>query len=136
MASRIVEKKASYFGKPSEILCEESRRAKPGMAPELFFVYGERDDPDRNLKRMKDMHPYTMESDAFAVGYLARMIWNNEDSTELFKHNKTKIAFGVKLDALVNEDPKKRPSLAKVVEDLMSSRYNFPIPERCFRRKL
>ena len=106
------------------------------MALELFFVYGPRNDEERNLKRMKDMHPYMMESDAFAVGYLARMIWNNKDSAELLKHDMTKIAFGLKLDALVNEDPKKRPSLAKVVEDLMSSRYNFPILERCFRRKL
>ena len=136
MASRTVENKASYFGKSDKFQCKELRRAKPGMAPELFFMYGTRDNEKRNLERMKNMHLYTMGSDAFLVGYLARMIWNNEDSKELFKTKLETIIFRNKLGALVHEDPRRRPSLVRVVEDLMDLRYHFPVPDSCFRHML
>jgi hypothetical protein len=133
MASRIVERKASYYGKPDEIQRQEARRNKPGVAPELFFVYGPRDDEERNLERMKRMHLYTKETDAFSVGFLAKMMWKGEDCKELFKDTSIAIAFSLKLDALIHEDPTKRPSLARVVEDLMGPPYNFKVPDSCFR---
>ena len=74
MASRIMEKKASYYSKPDEIQCQEARCNKPGVASELFFLYGPRNDEERNLERMKRMHLYTKETDAFSVGFLAKMI--------------------------------------------------------------
>ena len=103
------------------------------MAPELFFVYGPRDDEERNLERMKRMHLYTKETDAFSVGFLAKMIWKGEDCKELFKDTSIAIALSLKLDALIHEDPTKRPSLARVVEDLMGPPYNFKVPDSCFR---
>jgi hypothetical protein len=77
-----------------------------------------------------------MAAEAFAVGYLGRQIWNNEDSPELFKTEYTKVNFGLKLDALCNPDPRRRPTLAKLVEEFRSSRFNFPVPESCFRNHL
>jgi len=135
MACRTVEKKASYFGMPDDMQSDQLRRVKRGVAPELFFVYGPRDDEERNLERMKSQHPYTMEADAFSVGFLAKMIWDNEPNDDLFKSEYALVAFRNKLDCLVQEDPTKRPSLAKVV-DLLSSTYNFPIPDSCFRYTL
>ena len=99
-------------------------------------MYGTCDDEERNSERMTSMHPYTMESNLFLVGYLTRMIWNNEDSKELFRTKLAMIAFYNKLDALVQKDPRRRPSLARVVEDLMGFEYNFPVPDSCFRRTL
>ena len=102
------------------------------MAPKLFFVYGPRDDKERNLERMKSMHLYTKETDAFSVGFLAK-IWKGKDCKDFFKDTSIAIAFSLKLDALVHEDPTKRPSLAKVVEGLMDPPYNFKVPDSCFR---
>ena len=136
MASRIVENKASFYGFQNESDCQRMRDAKRGVAPQLFFVYGPPNDEERNLERMKRTHPYTRESDAFSVGFLAKMIWKGEDCKELFKDTMCAIAFSVKLDAFVNEDPTKRPSLARVVEVLLGPPYNFKVPDSCFRYTL
>ena len=136
MASRIVENKASFYGYQNDRDCQQMRDAKRGVAPELFFVYGPRDDEERNLDRMKRMHPFTRESDAFLVGFLAKMIWKGEESQGLFRDTFSAIAFAVKLDALIDEDPTKRPSLAKVVHDLMGPPYNFKVPDVCFRNTI
>lgn len=133
MASRIVENKASFYGFQNEHDCQQMKDARRGVAPELFYVYGPPNDDERNLKRMKRLHPYTRESDAFSVGFLAKMIWKGEDSKELFKDTGDAMAFSVKLDALVREDPTKRASLATVVMDLMGPPYNFKVPDSCFR---
>ena len=77
-----------------------------------------------------------MTANAFVVGYLAKTIWRNENNDEHFKHKSMKVGFALKLDALVDEDPKKRPTLAKVVKILMSLLFNCPIPENCFRHTL
>ena len=85
---------------------------------------------------MKNKHPYTMAVDAFAVGYLVKKIWRNKNNDELFKHKWMKVGFALKLDALVDEDLRKRPTLAKVVEILMGPLFNFPVPENYFRHTL
>jgi len=104
------------------------------MAPELFFVYGPADDQERNLERMKKEHPFTSKSDAFSVGFLAKMIWKDEDNAELFRGDSIyKMSFRVKIDNLLHEDPNQRSSLGKVVETLMGPPYNFPHPESCYR---
>ncbi len=103
------------------------------MAPKLFFVYDPPNDEECNLERMKRTHLCTRECDAFSVGFLAKMIWRGEDCKELFKDTMDLIGFSIKLDALVHEDPSKKPSLAKVIEDLMGLPYNFKVPDCCFR---
>ena len=136
VASRVIENKASPYGvmDPDELVQVKERRV--GVAPELFFLYGKKDDEERNLERMKRMHPCTTLSDAFSVGHLAKKIWREEDCPELFKDSISKIVFSSKLDGLLNEDPTKRLSLAKVVNDLMSPPYNFQAPNGCFRYTL
>ena len=133
MASRVSENKSSYFGYEHDTAFQENKRLRPFVAPELFYRFGPPDDEERNLDRMRTLHPYTMAAEAFAVGYLGRQIWNNEDSPELFKTEYTKVNFGLKLDALCNPDPRRRPTLAKLVEEFRSSKFNFPVPESCFR---
>ena len=83
------------------------RLKRPGMAPELFFVYAERSNPERNLESMKKKHKNTMASDAFAVGYLAKTIWHYEHSDDLFKDEAMHVGFVLKLDALVDKDPRR-----------------------------
>jgi hypothetical protein len=136
MASRIIENKASFYGFREQDDLQRCKAQKPGVAPELFFLYGNSDDEERNLERMKRMHPCTTQSDAFSVGYLAKKIWKDEECPELFRDVTSMIAFSTKLNGLLNEDPAVRLSLARVVEDLMSPPYNFKAPTSCFRYTL
>lgn len=133
LASRVVEDKPSLYGDMDEAKFFEKKASRRWIAPELYFVYGPPNDEDRNLERMKREHPFTMKFDAFSVGVLASMIWNREESSELFKDSGDHMIFQVKLDGLIRPDPKERLSLAKVVEDLMGPPYNFKLPESCFR---
>ena len=96
-------------------------------------MYGPPNDEERNLERMKRTHLCAKESDAFLVGFLAKMIWKGEDCKDLFNNTMCAIAFSTKLNALLHEDPTKRPSLARVVEDLLGPPYNFKVPDSCFR---
>jgi hypothetical protein len=76
------------------------------------------------------------QSNAFSVGYLAKMIWRDEQCPYLFKDTMSMIAFSTKLNGFLNEDPTMRLSLASVVDDLMSPPYNFKAPDSCFRGTL
>jgi hypothetical protein len=109
------------------------KNAKGRVALELFFMYGPSNDNERNLEHMKRMHLYTKESDAYSVGFLVKMIWRGKDCKEFFKDTIGLISFSVKLDALIHEDPRKMPSLARVVEDLMGPPYNFKVRDCRFR---
>ena len=96
-------------------------------------MYGEYDDPERNFDKMRKEHPHTLASDAYSVGWLAKQIFRDETQKDLFAHDAIKVGFSLKLDALLEKDPKRRPTLAKVVESLMALPYNFPISDKCFR---
>jgi hypothetical protein len=58
----------------------------------------------------------TKEADAYSIGKVALHIWNDEWDKNLFKTTSGASIFLSKLNALINKDPKKRPSLASILD--------------------
>ena len=93
-----------------------------------FLSMAKHNDPERNFDKMRKDHPHTLASDAYLVGWLAKRIFRDKTQHELFAHDAIKIGFSLKLDALLEIDPKRRPTLAKVVESLIALLIAFRSP--------
>jgi hypothetical protein len=79
---------------------------------------------------------YTKGSDAYSVGKLALLIWNDKWKPHLFKTVERRSIFLSKLTALTNEDPTKRPSLAHVLDIFTFPLYKMELPDCCFRYEI
>ena len=70
---------------------------------------------------------YTKEVDAYSIGKVALGIWDDKWDKNLFKTTHGASIFLSKLKTLTNKDPKKRPSLASIL-DIFTS---LPIEWNC-----
>jgi hypothetical protein len=67
---------------------------------------------------------------------VALCIWDDEWDKDLFKTADGASIFLSKLNALTKEDPKKRPSIASVLDIFTSSFYKTKLPDCCFRYEI
>lgn len=135
LASRTNEDSPSVYGYENERKLNEEKGPRWWVAPELFYVYGARDS-STSLERMRRNHLYSKEADAYSVGRLATTIFNDEFDKEVFVDTSAQAYFKMKLKELCEPDPRKRVTLAKVVEQLTSPPFKFMPPEMCFRRSI
>jgi hypothetical protein len=70
---------------------------------------------------------YTKEADAYSVGKAAQLIWEDKWDKELFKGAVGTSIFLYKLHQLQYEDPKKRPTLASILEIFTSTPYKMEL---------
>jgi hypothetical protein len=105
------------------------------VAPELFYVYGP-PNSETSLERVQTRHLYTKEADAYSVGKVAQIIWEDEWDKELFKSAVGASIFLYKLHQLQQEDPKKRPTLVSILEIFTSTPHEMELPDCCFRYEI
>jgi hypothetical protein len=79
---------------------------------------------------------YTKEADAYSVGKVVQLIWEDEWDKELFKSAVGANIFLYKLHQLQHKDPKKRPSLASILEIFTSAPHEMELPDCCFRYEI
>jgi hypothetical protein len=79
---------------------------------------------------------YTKEADTYSVGKVAQCIWHEERDKDLFKGPVGASIFLSKLNTLIHEDPKKRPSLVSVLEIFTSDPHNFELLDCCFHYEI
>src|SRR5450759_2678162 len=135
MASRLIEEEASVYGYPSKAEMEKNKKERYWVAPELFYVYGA-SNSETAIERVRWKHLYTQQSDAYSVGKLALEIWHDEWDKQLFKTGECGSLFLKNLNALTNEDPERRPSLAYVLNSLKSKPFEMEMPDCCFRYEI
>jgi hypothetical protein len=79
---------------------------------------------------------YTKEVDAYSVGKVAQLIWEDKWDKELFKGAIGTSILLYKLHQLQHEDPKKRLSLASILEIFTSAPHEMELPDCCFRYEI
>ena len=122
MASYVIEDKTSVYGYSTKVEIERNKNERYWVALDLFYVYGP---PNfkTSIERIHMNNLYTKELDAYSVGKLKLHIWNDKWDPYLFKIVEFGSIFFSKLTALTNEDPTKKPSLARVLDVFTSSPY-------------
>jgi hypothetical protein len=135
MATRTIEDVPSVYGYPTKDEMERNKKERPWVAPKLFYVY---DPPnlETSLERVQRRHLYTKEADAYSVGKVAQLIWKDEWYKELFKSVVGASIFLYKLHQLQQEDPRKRPTLASILEIFTSAPHEMELPDCCFRYEI
>jgi hypothetical protein len=93
---------------------------------ELHYVYGP-PNSKTSLEHVQKRHLYTKEVDAYLVGKMAQCIWHNKWDKDLFTKGVGTSIFLLKINALIHEDPKKRPSLASDLEIFIFHPHNFEL---------
>jgi hypothetical protein len=114
MASRIKEKKASLYSyqKKEEMVANIAQQKH--VAHELFYVFGP--EGSRNsLEVMQKKHSYSKATDAYSVGVLASLIWNEEWDRTLLPDATVFHGFELKLRGLQDKDPQTRLSISDVL---------------------
>jgi hypothetical protein len=79
---------------------------------------------------------YTKEADAYSIEKVVLSIWDDEWDKDLFKTADGASIFLSKLNTFTNEDPKKRHSLASVLDIFTSSPYKMELLDCCFRYEI
>jgi serine/threonine protein kinase len=131
MATRTIEDVPSVYGYPTKDEMERNKKERPWVAPKLFYVYGP-PNSETSLERVQRRHLYTMEADAYSVGKVAQLIWEDEWDKELFKSAVGASIFLYKLHQLQHEDPRKRPTLASILEIFTSAPHKMELLDCCF----
>lgn len=138
MASWDGEDKMSNYGRPSNTELDAYRVKYRHAAPELFHVYGKSGTPT-SPRRMGIKHKHNHRSEAYAVGYLARRIYNRDCSSSLFQKNKDPSSlskrFEQAMDELLRPDPLERSTVTHVVDLLKGPPYNLGTPWGFFRNE-
>ena len=135
IASRIDEKAASIYGKPTQKEREEEERGRWWVAPELFYTFGPKNS-DTSISIMQSTQKYTEQSDSYSIGKLTEWM-KIEDMVhydkDLFKNADGSKYLAYKLAQLRDPDPKKRSTCIQVTDLLMSPPWNMKPPEQVFR---
>ena len=138
MASWDGEDKMSNYGRPSRAELDVYKGKYHHAAPELFHVYGKHGTPT-SPKRMGIKHKHNHRSEAYAVGYLARKIYNRDCSSSLFQKNKDPSSLSKRfeqcMDELLKPDPLERSTVTHVVDVLKKPPYNLDTPWDFFRNE-
>ena len=83
LSSRVVEKEPWRYGYRKQEDLEKERSWRKFAAPELFFLFGD-EGSTNSLQLMQQKHLYSMAADAYATGYIAAKIWNEEWNPKCF----------------------------------------------------
>jgi hypothetical protein len=132
MATHFIEEVPLVYGYQAKEEMKRNKEEHFWVAPKLFYVYCPYNF-ETSLVRVQRRHLYTKEADAYLVGKMALCIWNDEWDKILFKTVGGASILLSKLKAITNNDPKKRPSLASVLDIFTSSFYKMELPDCCFR---
>jgi hypothetical protein len=136
MAIRFIEEVPSVYDYPTKEEMERNKKEHFWMVPKLFYVYSPRNS-ETSLEHVQRRHLYTKEANAYSVGKVALHIWDDEWDKDLFKTTDVRARiFLSKLNALTNKDPKKRPSLASVLDIFTSSPDKIELPYCCFHYEI
>lgn len=135
IASRDSHEEPSKYGFRSRGELEEQQRKRRWVAPELFYEFGPQNS-ETSLDVMQRRHLYTELADSYAIGWMAREIWQKEPDSAFFKSSTNYAAFQVKIDKLLERDPTNRLTVIKVVEELMAKPFNFEVPHGCYRYEI
>jgi serine/threonine protein kinase len=84
MATRIIEDVPLVYGYPTKDEIERNKKDRIWVALELFYVYG-LPNSETSLEHVQRRHLYTKEADAYSVGKVVQLIWEDEWDKELFK---------------------------------------------------
>jgi len=98
-------------------------------ASELFFLFG--DEGLKNLLEVKQKTPlYSKAIDAYATGWIAKHIWNEEWDPLYFHKDNMWVTWQyanlqLKLESLFKEDLRERASIPDVFDTLRMMPYNW-----------
>ena len=134
LSSRVLENEPSKYGYTTMEELKKVRALRKFAAPELFFIYGV--EGSRNsYEDEKKKHLYSMAADAYAVGWIAKKIWDEDWDKKYFAPSKTEqfMNLMVKLDSLQKEDVEDRASVSEVLDVLTKAPHHWSLPSCCFR---
>lgn len=135
LSGRVVEKEPSRYGYQTMKELDEVKAARKFAAPELFYIFGPPGSTN-SLEVCQKKHLYTMEADAYAAGWIAERIWNEEwDSSYFTKVNPEQFQnLELKLKSLQRQNVKERATVSSVIEILKGKPYFWSMPQCCYRR--
>ncbi|MBE3102757.1 MAG: protein kinase, partial [Bacilli bacterium] len=135
LSGRVVEKEPSKYGFQTMELLQKVKDLRRFAAPELFYVYGDKGSTT-SLEVMQKRHLYTMAADAYATGWIAIKIWNEEWDPNYFttKNPEQYQNLRLKLASLVKQDVQERASVLDVLDTLRKAPHCWTMPECCYRR--
>ena len=131
MACRVSKMVASNYNFQVSHEMEKERQLRQHIAPELFYVFGPRGSKTC-LERQKQKHLYSKASDAYVVGILAKMIWQEEPDKEMLPTSEQVATFIYKLAQLTDQSPSTRATLSDAIAMLISDRIRIRLPTKCF----
>jgi serine/threonine protein kinase len=135
LSGRVVENEPSRYAYKTVEEIQKVKELRRFAAPELFFLYGEEGSAN-SLPVMQKRHIYSMAADAYAAGWIAARIWENEwDRTYFTKNNPEQyVNFKLKLESLQKKDVRERASVPDVLDTLRKAPHCWSMPECCYRR--
>jgi hypothetical protein len=128
MASRVKEKKSSFYSYDMKAEMEANIAQRKHVVPELFYVFGTQG--SRNLLEvMKKKHLYSKAADAYSVGVLASLIWKEEGDRMLLPEATVFHGFELKLRGLQDKDLETRLSISDVLTQFKSPPFKMEMLE-------
>lgn len=134
LSSRVVENEPSRYGYRTLEELEKTKAGRKFVAPELFYVFGAAGSSN-SLEVMQKKHLYSMAADAYAAGWIAARIWDEEWDPKYFTTTKTEqyMNLKIKLESLTKENKQDRASVPDVLESLTKEPHCWTMPQSCFR---
>jgi serine/threonine protein kinase len=135
LSGRVKEKEPSKYGYTTYEAMKKVKEQRKFAAPELFFYYSN-DDPTNSFQVEQKKHLYSKAADAYATGWIAHRIWNEDWDPSWFstKNVHQYANLSLKLKSLQRTDPAERASVPEVIDVLRKAPYNWKMPECCFRK--
>ena len=131
MACHVSEEVALNYGYRSEEEMAMQQRLHQHVAPKLFYDFGPRGS-ETSLERQKKKHVYTKGGDAYAIGKLASMIWQEEPDNKMLRTSEQLAAFRYKLGQVTDPNPRTRAILSDALGMLTSDPIKIRLPTECF----
>jgi serine/threonine protein kinase len=127
----------SLYGKPNDILLDETKKRYNWIALELFHLTGE---PSSATfpRRAGKAHACTVLSDSYTVGMLAKKMYMGYSTSKLFQKNRDPTSTRYKFEQALNEltaiNREERSTIVRVVNTLKGKPYYMEEPSMCYRQ--